>query len=320
MVFTPSSLRGLFDSIFAALRGYLPALKVQEIIIKAGKILNVVVDDSVDLVTVRDQKPLPSWVAGLFTLYLNKKDVPVPEELAQRAVKPDWRSGVVDDEPYSTLRPGVLVSSKANAEETLTTTSGVLVKDPQGHQFMTAASHGVGPDETLFQRLPLDGARIVGRAVLEISFTDIALIKLADNREFTNELFEEPAGIDSGPQHRLTRLWGESPDDTMQILDTVYMNSPFVGLEEAVLCGVNAKLHQEPTDHPVEKELEYSVMSWYWSGQDAHFAASLCGNAIWDQEGRVVGFFRYGVVEGQNRGSSVAINVDELVKAGYKLA
>ncbi len=66
-----------------------------------------------------------------------------PQEAALRGKQPT--SVTWDDTEYQTIRPGGMISCKADNElhdAELLTSSGVLVNDEHGSEFITVANHG----------------------------------------------------------------------------------------------------------------------------------------------------------------------------------
>ena len=96
-----------------------------------------------------------------------------------------------DDSQYDILRPGVMLSSGKHPEESyeLFTFSGVLVRDSLDYQYMTVAAHG-------FPGLPFSGKvyhprgqnNEIGEVVIELTNTNVALVKLNEGVPFINKL------------------------------------------------------------------------------------------------------------------------------------
>jgi hypothetical protein len=322
---TCASFRHLADIVTTAMHSRLPDLSVKELILDAHKRFHVVLGDDVNITTAWPQLPL--WIAQCWTTYLHEKDLQRPDgQKARRAVSPDPLQGVVDNTPYDVLRPGVLVSGEvqqgAGERVVLSTTTGVLVKDALGNEFMTCSSHGVGDDRTLWQSLPTGDRRVIGEAILELSSTDIAIMQLSSGVRFENEDFESP-GEDS---QRLQRVLGESEGDRLYVGKSVYLNCPQTSTIPGMVMARGIKMVTSSPAHPAEDRHRYNIYNWVYVGQNepnqttSRIPDRACGSAIWDDEGCVVGFFRYYIEEGPWAGLYASISADEVVKAGYSLA
>lgn len=69
------------------------------------------------------------------------------------------------------------------------------------------------------------------------------------------------------------------------------------------------------------------VYNWMYTGQVegagngiAQPPDGTCGSPIWDDDGIVIGFFRYHIIEGQWAGFCASVSASEVVDAGYRLA
>ncbi|ROW03084.1 hypothetical protein VMCG_05782 [Cytospora schulzeri] len=268
---------------------------------------------------------LPAKFANRFVGYLRDSDLRRPRWVdlpAKRLITPQHTQGIIDDTPYDTLRPGVIICSRAQEDHAhpgwYSTTSGVLVEDPAGNRFMTAASHGIDNEE-IWQLGSVSARRSLGEAVQEISFTDVSLVQLRQGVEFVNETFENSAG----EVPRFTRLFGEDPSDKLGD-GNCYLNSPYTGDMEGVIVMTSVKI--EASSHPSDIALRYVVYDWAYLGQEegatdrARPPNGTCGSAIWNDDGVVLDFYRYYLQEGPFAGFAVAVSASEVVKAGYRLA
>lgn len=138
----------------------------------------------------------------------------------------------------------------------LSTASGILINNPAGDSFMAAASYGIGKDETIYQTHLPD--KTVGKAVVEIPFTDVCLVKLEKCVTFSNKTFE----AHSGAIPELTRFL--TPEDKLD-WPICYLNSPYTGNMEASIVSKSVKL--EPSVHPMENNPSYVVYNWAYSSQ-----------------------------------------------------
>src|SRR5271156_756646 len=117
-----------------------------------------------------------------------------------------------------TLRPGVMFSSvHGNGTQYLSTTSGLLVKDAEGHHYVACALHGFLSDGIVFHPDPIRG-RPIGKRFPNVN---VGLVRLEPGIRYTNEFFESEEGGASGvtPHHFATSKMG----------DIVEMENPFSG-------------------------------------------------------------------------------------------
>ncbi|ETI21432.1 hypothetical protein G647_07779 [Cladophialophora carrionii CBS 160.54] len=140
-----------------------------------------------------DINKLPCRAAKIGCSYLFDDEMGRPSAPhARRLSDPAPRNRDVSQ--YDTLQPGLRVASSyqsGNSGTFLSTTTGVLLKDGAGNEFMTVAAHGF-PSECgtqVFHASPGTG-RGIGEVVMEVSHTDIALVKLRDTETFSNVTFQ----------------------------------------------------------------------------------------------------------------------------------
>ncbi|CAH0052225.1 unnamed protein product, partial [Clonostachys solani] len=317
-----TSYRNLGDTVIRGLFTHSPHLAVVEIIFDAERTFHIILQDNIDIPSICSK--LPGNIARCWARYLNERDLHRPKgRQASRGTLPDPTQGTVDKTPYETLRPGVAISSPiaANHSQSLVTTSGVMVQNFAGDRFMTAASHGIGRSRRLFQAQPVGDPKEIGEAVVEISFTDVALVQLNNGINFENTPFDQE-GEDIP---NFTRLLGEVADDRIDMSLEVTLNSPFTGVIAGVVIALSFKLTSVPPVHPTEDALSYNIFMWSWAGQNTlgtqpRVPDSVCGSAIWDSNGRIIGFFHFYVEEGPWAGYCASISADEVVRAGYRLA
>lgn len=253
----------------------------------------VIFDDGADL------SNLPSHICQTPITYLPRQTHRL-NETAFREKTPGHKDP--DDTAYSPIRPGVIVASK-----TLSTTSGVLVKDEKGAVYMTAASHGFPTEEAEVYHPNLNGL-IVGHVVRRLADTDIALVKLRDGINFENHTFQsadEPDGV---------LLKGIRDPFELRLFDILSMENSFSGLIDTQYLGVNMVRITPPdaTEHLWVRQL------WIWCGQDRDKSpiAGSCGSVIYDQDGHVVAFFQF-IDDDAGVGTGVA--AQELLQIGYSL-
>ena len=271
---------------------------------------------------------LPGKLGRKLVSYLREEELHRPKWTdlkAKRYIEPLPHLGVVDDTAYQVLRPGVVLHSTKLRDHAhphrLTTTSGVLITNPANDVFMIGASHGIGNDESVFQEMPDGETRLIGKAVQEISFTDVAVIQLEKGVEFVNEPFENSVGV----VPKFKRLLGEVENDELKPLDTLFLNSPYTGNMEGMF--VASSFRPETTGrrpHRTEVGIEFITYQWFYTGQVEEsgwkeLPDGMCGSAIWNDEGVITGFFQYHISLGALSGLAVSVSAREVVKTGWRL-
>lgn len=263
-----------------------------------------------------DMSKLPWMTANILCCYLYEDEMGRPSAPQARRLT-DPTPGNPDDSQYDTLQPGLRVTSTYLPSKPgmfLSTTTGVLVRDQVGNKFMTVASHGFpgecGTDVT--HPLPA-GGRSIGELIMEVSHTDIALVKLRDGEIFSNVIFhneniQEPV--------QLKRLV-ESKDCRRG--DPVVLDSPDTGCIDSIFQLTSYQ--RVPTDDPGVPEQQWVFTTWYYMGQDSgnELPRRMCGSAIWTEDGDVVGFFRYAPNGGPMKDWCVGTAAEELTNRGFTL-
>jgi hypothetical protein len=143
----------------------------------------------------------------------------------------------------------------------MSTTSGVLLQNLIGDKFVTAASDAISNTGEIYQQYTPNEFTEIGKAVDEISFTDVAIVQLSDGVTFENETFE----TEDGGAPTFTRLFGES-EDVFQF-SQVYLNSPFTGYGDGVGAATSIKIENTPSVHPEEDGLRFIAYEWFFTGQ-----------------------------------------------------
>ncbi|KAM5345060.1 hypothetical protein ACJ41O_010922 [Fusarium nematophilum] len=322
-------LRSVAAELYHEIRARSPEVHLIEVMFTSERLFYVVLGNETDMRVARIL--LPGRIANCTAGYFLDRELNRPawaQRKARRDILPQPSRGIADDTAYDVLRPGVMVCSakKTHAHPVhLRTTSGVMVKNSIGDRFITAASHGIGEEETIFQSITVDQKRLVGKAIHEITFTDVAIVKLNDDIQFVNELFEN----ESGTVTQMTRLLGENQGDELKMTSMVFINSPFTGSMEGSIVMKSAKIEHEPPIHPAEESLRYVLYNWIFVGQvdgsedpvGPHVPPDgTCGSIILDDQNRAVGFFQYYIGEGRWAGFCASVNASEVVRAGYRLA
>jgi len=295
-------------------------LRVLELMYTCERTIYVVLEDHVNIGQVRTK--IPCKIANRFVGYINNRELHRPSWAnmsAERVVQPQPMTGVFDNTVYDILRPGVLIRSKLLRDHAhpavFSTTSGVLVENPAGDAFMTAASHGIGEGEKVWQGDYSD--RTIGEAVVEISFTDVSLLKLKDDVVFTNQTFE----TDTGLSPELTRL--RASEDELP-WGPCYLDSPYTGNMEGAVVAKSVRLFSS-SQYLTERNLKYVVYDWAYMGQQEGNESKYqppdgtCGSAIWNEDGVVLGFYHFYVSEGAWAGFSASASSSAVVDAGYRL-
>jgi len=176
-----------------------------------------------------------------------------------------------------TLRPGVIFSSSiyGNDKQYLSTTSGLLVEDAEGHRYVTCALHGFLSDDIVFHPDPIRG-RQIGKVVQRFPNIDVGLVRLESGIRYTNEFFESEDGEASGLT--LRRFADSSvPGDIFE------MDNPFSGSCAGSFVGSNYIL----------EGVEYHKHAWVVFERGTGVLDGFCGSPIVDQYGRVAAIFRF---------------------------
>ncbi|KAK3321753.1 hypothetical protein B0H66DRAFT_618848 [Apodospora peruviana] len=205
--FSDNLLRQMATDVDASFIKHAPkGVRMVELMYKCERTFYVVLEDHVDIPAMGPK--LPAKIANRFVGYIHNKELRRPSWVdlpAKREIQPQPIAGVINDNTtYDILRPGVLIRSKMLRDHAhpavFSTKSGVLVQNVAGDTFMTAALHGIGEGETVWQGNRSD--RTIGEAVVEISFTDVSLVKLKNDVVYINRTFETDAG--TVPEFSLT--------------------------------------------------------------------------------------------------------------------
>lgn len=323
-------LRNLAREVNDAFRLNLPGVQLLELMYTKDKAFYAILANHVDFNAIRNQ--LPARIANCFVGYMRDEELRRPRWAdlpPRRLINPRPTEGIIDDTPYDVLRPGVIICSQTWKDHShpawFSTTSGVQVENSAGNRFMTAASHGIGYKESVWQIASSSIAshgnkKLLGRAVQEISFTDVTLVELEEDITFSNETFENSAG----EVPRFTRLFGEDPTNDRTADGNCYLNSPYTGSMDGVVVMNSVKL--ETSSHPTEDALRYVLYNWAYMGQEEgnpdkeRPPDGTCGSVIWNDDGVLLGFYRYYVADGPFAGYAAAVNASEVVNAGYRLA
>ena len=254
-----------------------------------------------------DLTKLPSWCGTSICRYQQRSSAPPTSSAAKRLQEPS--PTVRDDSQYLNLRPGIMLSSGrlGQTPSELLTSSGVLVQDKDGNEFITVASHGFPNGTEVFH--PTADGIVVANITKRIRDTDIAFAKLIPGLKYENETF----GTDLSTPTILNEICDPRQ---LKIGTTVFMDSPFTGFVEGMVVS------RSRCRVPAGSEHWWIRLEWVWMGQNWQDANpdGCCGSPMWDADGRVVAFFRYLIIEGPYAGYGVGISAIELEESGYFLA
>ena len=161
---------------------------------------------------------------------------------------------------------------------------------------------------------PSVNGKEIGELILELSHTDVSLVRLHNNIQYVNETFQ--SSIMPNPP---VRFKGFAMTNETRLRDYVYMESPFSGYLEGS-SGITSFLRL-PTDDPAEPEQQWIRTRWDYIGQDfgGKIKAGVCGSAIWNEDLKVVGFFRYICREGPMKDWAFSVAAQHLIEKGYSL-
>ncbi|KAK2795006.1 hypothetical protein FQN52_006885 [Onygenales sp. PD_12] len=271
----------------------------------------VIVLDSDDT----DMTAVPRAVASCPCYYLFKSEMGRRRDAPVLATN-ESHGDIYDDSQYAVLRPGIMLSSGVDEEsgQELLTTSGILVQDMNGDQSMTAASQGVPHGQKVFH--PHQNGREIGEAIMELPYTDIALVRLHDNETFLNEFFENNHMLKPAPSLR-----GFIRSSEVASGSTVFMDSAFTGYEEGIVgCySVTRIPTHDPHDPHGPATMEWIETRWDYFGQGSSqkYVDGAHGSVIWDGDGKILGFFRYAPASGHFVDWRHSLSVDHLIDKGF---
>ncbi|KAK2777182.1 hypothetical protein FQN52_003207 [Onygenales sp. PD_12] len=265
-----------------------------------------------------DFTKLPYKAANITCMYVFDDEIGRPAATLPARCLTDLTPGNPDESEYSTLQPGLRLTSTYLPSKPgmfLSTTAGVLVRDKIGNEFMTAASHGF-PDECeriINHPLP-PGGRNIGELIMEITHTDIALVKLRDTETFSNVTFQNDILPDSIQLKRLTSA------KNLKIGDSVFLDSPDTGcLAGNFLMTSFQRVASTTEQQPQEEQWVFTI--WDYMGQDSAdtLPEGMAGSAIWNEDGDVLGFTRYAPKTGIMKDWCAGVASDELINRDFTL-
>lgn len=260
-----------------------------------------------------DMAKLPQKAANIVITY-RYEDEMGRQCTPQARRQTDPMPGNPDESKYDSLQPGVRVSSAYIPSQPgmfMSSTAGVLVKDSVGNEFVTVASHGF-PDECgsmVTHPLPSSG-RHIGELIMEISHTDISLVKLGNTETFLNETFQNEEVEEPIQLKRLATVKGR------QTWGFVFMDSPDTGFITGNFTGTSFRAVDDGSP-----EMQWVYTAWVYMGQNSagSLPSGICGSAIWTMDGEVLGFFRFAPINGFMRDYCAGVASDELINRGFTL-
>lgn len=261
-----------------------------------------------------DYTQLPRLAAKILCYYMFEDEMGRPSTPHARRLL-DPAPGNPDISQYDTLQPGMRISSTYlpdSLDTFLATTTGVLVKDEVGNKFMTAAAHGFPGGKcgtSVWHAFPGTG-RDIGELIMEVSHTDVALVKLHDRETFSNITFQN----DSIPVPIQLKKFVKSTDYPRRSI--MCLDSPDTGYIEVDYLVPGFRAIPSDDGSPMR---DWVRTKWCYLGQDSgiNFHQEMCGSAMWDKDGNVLGFFRYAPQQGAMVDWCVGIAADELINRGY---
>ncbi|QSS53113.1 hypothetical protein I7I53_00276 [Histoplasma capsulatum var. duboisii H88] len=175
---------------------------------------------------------------------------------------------------------------------------------------MTVAS--CFPDECgLIVNHPLPSGRDIGELIMEVTHTDVALVKLRETEKF-NVTFRNSI-LESIQLKRFASA--KVPPEG----NTIYLDSPDTGCVLGSLLMTS--FQRVPIDDSFQPNQQWVFTIWNYMEQDmsSTLPERICGSAIWNGDGDVLGFCRYAPKAGVMKDWCAGIAADELINKGYTL-
>jgi len=260
---------------------------------------------------------LPKTVASVVCGYVFESQIQQPVEAAYRLKEPS--PTVYDDSTCANLRPGIMLSSSrfegtpsVPARGELLTTSGVLVKNRRGNEYIQVASHGFPRGEEQVYH-PSSNGIVIADVERRLGDSGIALARLRPGFSYQNESFENTITSKSTALKKIRDPCG------LRYGDFLYMDNPFTGYSEGQFLGTEYR--RVPSDEDCEAH-DWVRHQWLWLGQDLveEPVAGSCGSPVWDENGDLVLFFRFIISQGPEAGHALGVAATELQKFGFDLA
>jgi hypothetical protein len=300
-----------WDPLFHVIKGYFEEIEISITEVQYwGSFVIIILENRNANVTI-----LPNRTANIRCYYLYEDQMGRPEVPQARRVR-EPMPGNPDESQYDILRPGLRLASGYDPSHPgayLRTSAGVLVRDSAGNVFMTAASHGFpGGWGTTVYHPSLTEGRNIGELILEITHTDVALVKLNTNEKFVNVTFQNDILTRPMQLRRFARVEGMRGGIAM-------LDSPDTGFIEGTLRL--SSFTRIPSNDSLEPKQQWVRTTWVYTGQDTSqdLPDGMCGSAIWDEDGSVIGIFRYAPKTGVMTDWCAGIAADELIDRGYAI-
>lgn len=287
-----------------------------------GVLINEVIYCNVYVIVILDKQgiditKLPSRIARVrcHYYYSDEWGNKLAEFQARRSSDP--APGSPDDSEYNILQPGIRIASgpfPGHVGQFLSTTAGILIQDENNTEFLTVAAHGFpGQCGSSVFHPQAENGRAIGDLIMEVGATDIALVRLGKGERFCNITFDN----DINPEP--TRLQKLATAKSCQTGTTVYLDSPDTGLMEGMFWQYSyQRIPSDDVNQPCQKWVK---AKWYYLGQDSStdLPDSICGSAIWTENGDVVSFFHHAPKGGVMVDWCVGIASDELIERGFSV-
>jgi hypothetical protein len=245
---------------------------------------------------------LPWRISNQAAFYKFRSQEQDPDASALRVQQP---SGVLRDNTnylanhIGLLRPGVMVSTSLSDGSWTSTTLGILVVDRSGTPFITVADHVFNDDGEVWH--PDPSGTLIGKIMHRFPDSDIALVQLEKNIKFDNKTFGNVDNPEGTVPSRIAT--------TSLFFDNIDMNNPFSGYCVGQILAPGVRV-----------EGSGLMIQHYWVIMDASSDQGpidgSCGSAILNDDGEVVGFFRF---KKQGSRDCYAVSSEMLIKAGYQI-
>lgn len=208
-----------WTALFEEVKGYLASVEIgiTEVMYWRNYFIIVLEDRNIDLAK------LPYEAGSISCTYL------YGDEMGRRALpqarRPtDPTPGNPDDSEYEVLQPRLRLASPYSPDNPgmfLPTTTGVLVKDAIGNQYMTAPAHGLPPKGRGIALHPLlSNGQQVGGTAIEVANTGISLFKLEEGEKSLNVTFPSDEISEFVQLKRLASIWDH------RSVDHIFLGSP----------------------------------------------------------------------------------------------
>ncbi|KAK7424138.1 hypothetical protein QQZ08_008744 [Neonectria magnoliae] len=156
-----------------------------------------------------------------------------------------------------------------------TTTTGVLVQDDVGNEFMAVAAQGFpGACGTNVTPAHLTSGRKVGELTYEVSHTDVGMVKLEPHERFANVTFKSDDITEPVRLKQLLRA------EMLKSGDSVVLDSPDTGRINGTFQAQGYQ--RAPTVDANETEQQWVSTAWYYMGKGfgTNLDVGMCGSAI----------------------------------------